>query len=163
MSLAILLWLSPSLGLARAFAVAPSQDAKPDAGKPASVAPDTRTLEVGKPVEREMKGGETHAYEIALEAGQYLNVVVDQRGIDVKVTVAGPDGKQLLEFNSRKQGQETVAVVAESSGGYRLNVQPVDKRLRLVVTSFAWQIGACQQSEIACCKRHPGCTQRPVN
>src|SRR5262245_36305865 len=69
----------------------------PQSGEAKSSAPssqaDIRNLEVDKPTEREIKGGESHAYEIVLEAGRYLNAVVDQRGIDVKVSVIGPDGK----------------------------------------------------------------------
>ena len=50
---------------------------------------------MGKPIERELAGGQSHAYQIALAAGQYLHVVAEQRGIDVVVTLFGPDGKKL--------------------------------------------------------------------
>src|SRR5258708_3825224 len=53
--------------------------------------PDVRLIEAGKPIERELKGGETHVYSVALTAGQLLHVVVDQRGIDVVVALFGPD------------------------------------------------------------------------
>jgi hypothetical protein len=45
--------------------------------------------------ERELAGDQSHAYQIALAAGQYLHVVAEQRGIDVVVTLFGPDGKKL--------------------------------------------------------------------
>ena len=55
----------------------------------AQTAPGATALEPGKPVERELAGGQSHSYSIALTAGQYLHVVVDQRGIDVVVTLFG--------------------------------------------------------------------------
>ncbi len=69
---------------------------------------DVRTLEQGKPIERELKGGEVHVYEIALTAGQFLKAVVEQRGIDVEVLVIAPDGKQIVKVDSPNgtQGQE---------------------------------------------------------
>lgn len=57
-------------------------------------------LETGKPLERELAGGQSHAYQLTLSAGQYLHVVVEQRGIDVVVTLFGPDGKKLIEIDS---------------------------------------------------------------
>src|SRR5262249_53427429 len=61
---------------------------------------EVRKLEAGKPIERELKGGEAHTYEIALATGQYLDVVVEQKGIDVVVRVIAPDGKPLKEVDS---------------------------------------------------------------
>src|SRR5262245_17705007 len=40
-------------------------------------------LELGKTVSRELAGGQAHSYRITLAAGEYLRVVVEQRGIDV--------------------------------------------------------------------------------
>lgn len=51
------------------------------------------TLELGKPVERELFGGQSHSYRIVLAAKQYLHVVVDQRGIDVVVALYGPTAR----------------------------------------------------------------------
>jgi len=84
---------------------------------------------MGKPIERELAGGQTHAYQITLAEGQFLNVIVEQRGIDVVVRLLGPDGKLIAEFDSeiRQQGQETVSQVAEVAGSYRLSVQAKEK------------------------------------
>jgi CHAT domain-containing protein/Tfp pilus assembly protein PilF len=88
-----------------------------------------RKLEVGKPIERELKGGETHTYEIALEAGQFINAIVEQRGIDVAVQVVAPNGKQLMEVDSPNgdKGDEPVTLITEAAGVYRVNVKSLEK------------------------------------
>ena len=80
-------------------------------------------LEVGKPIERELRGGETHTYEIKVEAGQYLMILVDQRGIDVVVGLVGPDGGQVLRGDAFNEawGLEPVEYVFETSGSYQIN------------------------------------------
>src|SRR5262245_53834350 len=57
-------------------------------------------LERDKPIERELAGSQSHSYQMDLSAGQYVKLVVDQLGIDVVVSLFGPDGKQALEVNS---------------------------------------------------------------
>jgi len=91
--------------------------------------PEIGELEQGKPIERELAGGEVHAYSIQLTAGQFLSVVVDQRGIDVVVSLFGPDGKQLIEVDSPSgaKGPEPVSFVATSSGAHQIRVRSLDK------------------------------------
>src|SRR5215470_9255739 len=46
-------------------------------------APSTQesiSLEPSKPVERELSGGQSHSYKVTMISGQYLRVVVAQRG-----------------------------------------------------------------------------------
>jgi CHAT domain-containing protein len=101
--------------------------AQTGAGTPAAaqVGAEARTLKPGEPVERELAGGEQHAYQITLNEGQYLNVVVEQRGIDVTVSLSGPDGKHIGNVNDegRKEGAEKVEWVAAAAGSYQLKVQ----------------------------------------
>src|SRR5262245_47774555 len=54
-------------------------------------------LEPGKPIERGLSGGQSHSYLITMTAGQYLEVSVDQRGIDVLVTLFAPDREKRSE------------------------------------------------------------------
>jgi len=84
-------------------------------------------LERDKPIERELAGGQSHSYQLSLDAGQYVKLVIEQRGIDVIAQLSGPDGKLITEFNSdsRNQGQETVEQVAEAVGSYKLKVRPM--------------------------------------
>src|SRR6185436_6477104 len=86
-------------------------------------------IEIGRPIERLLSGGETHSYQIALTADQYLHIVVNQRGIDVVVTMLDPDGRHLTEVDSPNgtQGPEPVRLVSESAGVYTLVVGSLEK------------------------------------
>jgi CHAT domain-containing protein len=89
---------------------------------------DVRDLVLGAPVERELAGGQTHVYRVTVAAGQYLNVVVDQRGIDVVVRLFGPDNKELAKVDREYEfGPEPVFILAESPGAYRCEVSAVEK------------------------------------
>jgi CHAT domain-containing protein/Tfp pilus assembly protein PilF len=89
---------------------------------------DMRELVLGAPIEREIGGGEAHAYRITLASGQYLRVVVDQRGINVSLNIIR-DNQSLGEVNSEDSAQESerVSLVTEKAGEYRLEVRSVEK------------------------------------
>jgi erythromycin esterase len=100
------------------------------AGAPAqSGTPEVRTLEAGRTIERDMAAGEIHAYQIALDAGQFLRAIVNQRGVDVVVTVTGPGGQKLSEVDSSNgtNGPEPVTLTAKVAGTYRIEVRPLEK------------------------------------
>jgi CHAT domain-containing protein len=105
--------------------VLPTGQVGAGASRVAQGAQQARELVPGVPIEREMKGGEAHAYRLTLAAGQYAHVVVDQRGIDVEVSIFGPDGRRLVQIHrlDRLSGPEPVSVVAETPGEYRLEVR----------------------------------------
>jgi CHAT domain-containing protein/tetratricopeptide (TPR) repeat protein len=93
---------------------------------------DIRELKQGQPDERELAGGEAHSYRIALASGQYLKVVVEQKGIDVVVSAFGPDGQKLTEEDNHPAvGLESVFVVAVSAGDYRLEVRSQNKNVTI--------------------------------
>jgi CHAT domain-containing protein/Tfp pilus assembly protein PilF len=94
---------------------------------------EVHLLEQGKTHTRELAGGQSHSYQITLDAGQYLNVVVEQHGIDVALTLLGPDDKQIADIDAeiRPRGQEAVSQVAEIAGNYRLNVRAKQKETPL--------------------------------
>ena len=91
---------------------------------------EVRELKVGQPIERELAGGESHSYRVALTAGRYLHVVVEQKGVDVVVRLFGPDGKQITEVDSPNgtQGPELVSAIAEVSGEFRLEVKSLEEK-----------------------------------
>src|SRR6266542_1195187 len=109
-----------------------SSQKPPAAGGVAGEEKDVRRLEPGQPIRRELEGGQEQSYRIELSAGQYLKVIVEQRGIDVAIVLSGPDGKQILEFDteSRGEGREVVSQVAEVTGEHRLMVSPAQRGAR---------------------------------
>jgi erythromycin esterase len=86
-------------------------------------------LELSKPIERQLSSGETHAYQIALKAGQYLDAAVNQRGVDVVVRVFDPEGQKIADIDSPngKQGDEPIALEAKTTGTYRIEVSSFEK------------------------------------
>ena len=84
-------------------------------------------LQTGTPVERTLGPGQAHNYSVNLDEGQFLQLIVDQRGIDVVVRVFSPSGKRLGEFDSPNgdEGPENVTVVAIKAGSYRIEVAPL--------------------------------------
>src|SRR5262245_40960777 len=92
-------------------------------------AQESISLEPGKPVERELSGGQSHSYKITMISGQYLHIVVEQRGIDVVVVMFAPDGKKISEADVEHliEGSETVSAIAEAPGAYLIEVRSPEK------------------------------------
>ena len=86
-------------------------------------------LQLGTPVERVISSGQVHTFSVQLQEDQYLQLVVDQRGIDVVVRLFSPAGKSLGEFDSPNgdEGPENVSLVAETTGVYRIDVTPLNQ------------------------------------
>jgi hypothetical protein len=63
-------------------------------------------------------------YKVALAAGQFVRITIEQRGVDVVLHLLEPDGKKLLEVDSPNgnRGLEPVSWIAEQAGDYRLEV-----------------------------------------
>lgn len=68
------------------------------------------------------------AFEIPLRRGDFLHLVVDQRGVDVVATLLDPAGRKVLAADSPSgsEGPEPVLAVAESAGLYRLEIRSLD-------------------------------------
>src|SRR5215471_20641086 len=77
-----------------------------------------RELKPGEPVEVELAAGGSHSYTVHLESGQYLHVVVDQRGIDVVVRAFDPQGMLVSESNNPvgAQGPEILSLIGSVAG-----------------------------------------------
>jgi CHAT domain-containing protein/Tfp pilus assembly protein PilF len=87
------------------------------------------SLEPGKPIERDLSGGQSHSYKITMISGQYLHIAVEQRGIDVAVALFTPDGKKIGEVDGGHliEGSEAVLAIAETPGAYLIEVRSPEK------------------------------------
>jgi CHAT domain-containing protein len=68
--------------------------------------------------------GVRHVYHVYLKSGQLLHVVVQQKGIDVRLTLSGPANAPLLTIDSTnsKSGPEPILLVAGTSGSFSIAV-----------------------------------------
>ena len=94
----------------------------------AQSADEELSLEPGKPIERELSGGQSHFYKITMSDGQYLRITVSQQGIDALVALFTPDGKKVGEADSEKTTvrSETISVIAGATGAYRIEVRSAE-------------------------------------
>src|SRR5437868_1112066 len=85
-----------------------------------------RRLEPRTFVDRDLRGHTSHTYELTLESGQFARVVVEQRGIDVVVTLTAPDGHRVAAVDriTGTHGREQLMWIAERDGPYRVDVTP---------------------------------------
>jgi hypothetical protein len=94
----------------------------------AAVNAQTETLRPGESIERTIVRGKPHGFTISLEREQFLQLVVEQHGVDVVVNVVSPDGKSLGAFDSPNgtEGPENVSLVTDAAGVYRIVVLPLE-------------------------------------
>jgi hypothetical protein len=85
------------------------------------------TLQTGTPIERELAGSQVHEFSVKVEENEYVELVVEQRGIDVVVKLSSPTGKSLGVFDTSNgsQGPEHVSFVALTAGRYSVTVGPL--------------------------------------
>jgi CHAT domain-containing protein/Flp pilus assembly protein TadD len=78
--------------------------------------------------ESPIRPGESHSWSFDMAAGDFLDVVVEQKGIDVVIELydRGTGGTKVLDADSPEDWfwEEETAWVAERSGRYRLVVYP---------------------------------------
>ncbi len=76
----------------------------------------------------ELQGGAIHRREVELEEASFLHVLVEQRGIDVKVALIDPAGGLVWEVDSPNgaEGPEELVAIVPSAGDYLIEVTPWD-------------------------------------
>jgi CHAT domain-containing protein/Tfp pilus assembly protein PilF len=108
---------------------APPAQASASEGGAAPSAQVSIPLEPGKPVERELSGGQSHFYRVTMTSGQYLRITVSRQGIDVLVALFTPDDKKIGEVNGGQSTgrSEAITAIAEATGAYRIEVRSANK------------------------------------
>lgn len=89
---------------------------------------EMRKLAPNQTVEGEITGAETHQYTIHLQKGEFFQVRVEQKGVDVTIKLVDANGSVLAMMDSPngKEGPETLTFVAAQSASYILEVRGFD-------------------------------------
>lgn len=82
------------------------------------------TLQPGVSVERKLSTGEVHEFLVDAKEKSRVQLLVEQKGVDVVIKIASPDGKGLSEHDTPNgdQGAERVSFIATEAGKYRVSV-----------------------------------------
>ncbi|MBI2840835.1 MAG: CHAT domain-containing protein [Acidobacteria bacterium] len=76
----------------------------------------------GQTISRQVSGGDVHLYQLTLAAGDLLDLVVQQRGIDVVVTLRGPGGIEMEVDRTLDDGPEPMLYIAPAAGEYAIEI-----------------------------------------
>ncbi|MBK7254954.1 MAG: PPC domain-containing protein [Ignavibacteria bacterium] len=81
-------------------------------------------LSPGKVVNQLLKKGEKFQYTVDLNKGEYFEMTVMQKGIDLYVTIFDQGGKALKTFDSyhNPNGPERVKFVSPGDGQYKIEI-----------------------------------------
>jgi len=87
-------------------------------------------LQPGQSLEKEIKPGETHSYNLEGIAGSFVQINISQRGSNVGVSLFGVEGRIIFSLNTTNdtEGTEVLPVLTDVSGVYRIVVRSRDRR-----------------------------------
>ncbi len=83
----------------------------------------TVRLELQKPVELEIKPGETHLLTVSTQTGEFVRGTVEQQGIGLTLRGLFPDGNKIRSFGGPAQAQKRFRFVGEVPGEYQLEIK----------------------------------------
>jgi CHAT domain-containing protein/tetratricopeptide (TPR) repeat protein len=66
-----------------------------------------------------------HTYRVTLKAREAVRVLVDQHDTDLAMTVVPPDGRPLRTVDTRERGVESVTILADTNGVFKIDVRPL--------------------------------------
>lgn len=85
-----------------------------------------QALQPGQPLDGDTASGDEDAYTLALDANQFVLGEATQHSADVVVTVTGPDGETVDEFDETARGADPFQFVSEDAGTYTVTVTPFE-------------------------------------
>lgn len=82
-------------------------------------------IQADAPYTRTLSSGESHLYNLVLDAGDYARLEVAQQGLDVETVVRGPSGAEIVKVDTPtgRFSTESVSLVAEETGDYEVEVR----------------------------------------
>ena len=97
-----------------------------------SQAKSERELKTGDSLEIEVGPAEVKVYSLGADENDYIHLLVNQRGVNVSVSLIAPDGTRLVEINDQKfrQGSERLYWILKTKGRYQIEVRSLEKEIR---------------------------------
>jgi len=97
-----------------------------------SVAAQQKSLQPDAPIEASLGPKESHEYVVTSRANQAFDIVAEQRGLDIVLTVIGPTGEPLMQVDGAaddqgRGGSEVAHVRAVEAGNYRVRIALFDR------------------------------------
>ncbi len=91
---------------------------------------DVRELKPNQIIEREMTGKETHRYKFDLKRGEFFQVRVEQKGVDVMLRIVDADGvsQATMDSPNSKEGPEILSFIADAGGKFVLEISGFDEK-----------------------------------
>ncbi len=100
-------------------------------------------LSMGNPVTNKIMNDEVQTYTAELEKGQFVNLSVEQRDVDVITKVYTPNDELVGEFDTPTSGRgtEQIRIGTETAGEYRIEIYTLSERAepgeyQLAITDF---------------------------
>jgi CHAT domain-containing protein len=82
-------------------------------------------LNVGVPISGDLKQGQTRHYEVTLRSGEFANLSITQKDMEVSVVIHDPGGDQVLEQHAPGPAAdfEPVVWIGQKSGAYNVELK----------------------------------------
>ena len=108
--------------------------------------PQSTVLGVGSPVDRSIAAGDSHTFDLRLDAGQTALIEIEEDGIDVNLKVTEPNGDTIAQVTDLfgGQGRGQMAVAADTAGPFVLTVSA--RRWPIVSGSYTLRLTGFRQS-----------------
>lgn len=89
---------------------------------------EPQRLAPGNSIDRDLGGGGHHSYQLELPSRQFIQIIVEQQGIDVVLTISRLNGAQLTKVDrpNSTRGRETVSIVTPAAGAYLLEISSLE-------------------------------------
>ena len=81
-------------------------------------------LTIDKIVDKTIKAGESQDYFVKLKEKNFIQIQLDQKGIDAILTLYSPQGRELIKRDSPngETGAEIISYIAQTNGNYKVTV-----------------------------------------
>src|ERR1700752_3023987 len=86
------------------------------------------TLHVKQPLTTKLRGGDADSFTITLTEGEFVDILVEQRGSVLSATLFDPESHEVMEmdFPGGGFGPIFLSIIAVRAGAYKLNIRSVN-------------------------------------